>query len=260
VMVGRYREGGTTDIVLSGEVNGEIQEFVYRDLSFSSRDGEDFIPRLWATRKIGYLLNEIRLHGEGRELIDEIVELSVRYGIMTPYTSFLVDEEQDIFTSEGREEAASEMWHEAEATPAPAMGAGAVQDAEQREALRSSEKVQDNSEAIKYARDKVFVLRDGIWTDTTYDGSMETVKVGFGSDDYFDLIAAHPRSGHYFSVGHEMIVVLDGVAYQVAEGEFAPIEIPPTVETPDPPSPEQSLSPWDFLAQLVEWLMGLLAG
>jgi Ca-activated chloride channel family protein len=186
--------------------------------------------------------------------------LSVRYGIMTPYTSFLVDEEQDIFTSEGREEAASEMWHEAEATPAPVMGAGAVDDAENREALRSSERVQDNSEAIKHVRDKVFVLRDGIWTDTIYDGSMETVKVGFGSDDYFALIAAHPDWGHYFSVGQEVIVVLDGVAYQVAEGDFAPIEIPPAVETSELPSPEESLSPWDFLAQLVEWLMSLLAG
>jgi len=255
VIVGRYREGGSTDIALRGEVNGVGQEFVYENLSFSSRGGEDFIPRLWATRKIGYLLNQIRLHGEGRELIDEIVELSVRYGIMTPYTSFLVDDEQDIFTREGREETAKEMWYQATAVPAPMMGAGAVQDAENREALRSSERVQDNSEAIKYARDKVFVVRDGIWTDTTYDGSMETVKIGFGSDDYFALIAAHPEWGHYFSVGREVIVVLDGVAYRVAQGEFAPIDVPPA-----PPSPDTSLSPWDFLAQLVEWVISLLAG
>ncbi len=255
VIVGRYREGGSTDIALRGEVNGVGQEFVYENLSFSNRGGEDFIPRLWATRKIGYLLNQIRLHGEGRELIDEIVELSVRYGIMTPYTSFLVDDEQDIFTPEGREETAKEMWYQATAVPAPMMGAGAVQDAENREALRSSERVQDNSEAIKYARDKVFVVRDGIWTDTTYDGSMETVKIGFGSDDYFALIAAHPEWGHYFSVGQEVIVVLDGVAYQVAQGEFAPIDVPPA-----PPSPDTSLSPWDFLGQLVEWVISLLAG
>jgi len=259
VMVGRYREGGNTDITLRGEVNGEVQEFVYEDLSFSNRAGEHFIPRLWATRKIGYLLNQIRLHGEGREMIDEIVDLSVRYGIMTPYTSFLVDEEQEIFTPEGREEAANEMWYQATAVPAPMMGAGAVQDAETREALRSADKVQENTEAIKYARDKVFVLRDGIWTDTTYDGSMETVKVGFSSDAYFALIAAHPEWGYYFSVGREVIVVLDGVAYEVAEGEYDPIDIPPAVETPAPPSPGASLSPWDFLAQLAEWVLSLLA-
>ncbi|HJX37342.1 MAG TPA: VIT domain-containing protein [Anaerolineae bacterium] len=253
VVVGRYQEGGSTDVVLSGQVNGEEQESVYEDLSFSDRGGEEFIPRLWATRKIGYLLNEIRLHGEGRELIDEIVDLSVRYGIMTPYTSFLVEEEQDIFTPEGREEAAQEMWMQATAVPAPAAGAAAVQDAETREALRSMDKAQDSTEQIKYVRDKVFVLRDGIWTDTTYDSSVETVKLGFGGEDYFALIATHPEWGHYFSVGQELIVVLDGTAYQVSEGDFPPIDIPVGA-----PSPETAASPWDFLAQLMEWVMSLL--
>lgn len=253
VVVGRYREGGRTDVILSGQVNGEEQEFVYENLSFSDRGGDEFIPRLWATRKIGYLLNEIRLHGEGRELIDEIVDLSVRYGIMTPYTSFLVEEEQDIFTPEGREEAAHEMWMEATAVPAPVSGAGAVDDAENREALRSTDKAADSTEQIKYARDKVFVLRDGIWTDTTYDGSTETVKVGFGSEDYFALIAAHLEWGYYFSVGQEVIVVLDGTAYQVSEGDFPAIDIPAGA-----PSPEASVSPWDFLAQFVEWVISLL--
>ena len=253
VVVGRYQEGGSTEVVLRGQVNGEEQEFVYENLSFSNRGGEEFIPRLWATRKIGYLLNEIRLHGEGRELIEEIVDLSVRYGIMTPYTSFLVEEEQDIFTPEGREEAAQEMWMQATAVPAPAAGAGAVEDAENREELRTTDKAADSSEQVKYAADKVFVLRDGIWTDTIYDSSMNTVKVGFGSEDYFALIAAHPEWGQYFSVGQELIVVLDGTAYQVSEGDFPPIDIPVGA-----PSPETAASPWDFLAQLLEWVMSLL--
>jgi Ca-activated chloride channel family protein len=253
VVVGRYREGGRTDVILRGQVNGEEQEFVYENMRFADRGGEEFIPRLWATRKIGYLLNEIRLHGEGRELIDEIVDLSVRYGIMTPYTSFLVEEEQDIFTHEGREEAAQEMWAESTAVPAPAAGAEAVQDAENREALRSTDKAQDSGEQIKYVRDKVFVLRDDVWTDTTHDGTTETVKVGFGSGDYFELAASRPEWGHYLSVGQNVIVVLDGTAYQVTEGDFQPIDIPV-----DPPSPDVSMSPWDFLAQLVEWVISLL--
>jgi hypothetical protein len=172
---------------------------------------------------------------------------------MTPYTSFLVEEEQDIFTPEGREEAAHEMWAEATAVPAPAVGEGAVDDAENREALRSTEKAADSTEQIKYARDKVFVLRDGIWTDTTYDSSTDTVKVGFGSEDYFALMAAHPEWGYYFSVGQEVIVVLDGTAYQVSEGDFPSIDIPAGA-----PTPETAASPWEFLAQLVEWVISLL--
>ena len=41
-------------------------------------------------RKVGYLLEEVRLHGQDPELRDEVIQLSKEHGIMTPYTSFLV--------------------------------------------------------------------------------------------------------------------------------------------------------------------------
>lgn len=43
-------------------------------------------------RRIGFLLDQIQLSGESKEVIDELVKLSTTYGIMTPYTSFLADE------------------------------------------------------------------------------------------------------------------------------------------------------------------------
>ncbi|MBW2503350.1 MAG: hypothetical protein JRE16_02145, partial [Deltaproteobacteria bacterium] len=52
-----------------------------------------FIPKLWATRKIGYLLDQIRLHGEDTELREAVVQLSTDFGIVTPYTSFLITDE-----------------------------------------------------------------------------------------------------------------------------------------------------------------------
>src|SRR5207253_2357129 len=54
-----------------------------------------FIPRLWASRKIGNLLEEIRLHGENAELKDEVIRLSKEFGIPTPYTSILVEEPRE---------------------------------------------------------------------------------------------------------------------------------------------------------------------
>ena len=65
---------------------------MFDDQTFRSQGGEPFIARLWATRKIGYLLNEIRLRGYNQELVDEIVRLSTTYGVATPYTSFFVPE------------------------------------------------------------------------------------------------------------------------------------------------------------------------
>ena len=52
-----------------------------------------FIPRLWATRAIGHLMQQIRLNGENAELVQSIVNLSTRYGVITPYTSFLIEED-----------------------------------------------------------------------------------------------------------------------------------------------------------------------
>jgi Ca-activated chloride channel family protein len=52
----------------------------------------EFVARLWAVRRVGFLIDQIDLHGRNRELIDELVALSTRYGILTPYTSFLADE------------------------------------------------------------------------------------------------------------------------------------------------------------------------
>ena len=92
VVAGRYRRGGDASLELSGSVNGQPQRYTYRDLHFTDRGGNEFIPRLWAQRKIGYLLAQIRLHGAKDELVKEVVALSTRYGIITPYTSFLVQE------------------------------------------------------------------------------------------------------------------------------------------------------------------------
>jgi Ca-activated chloride channel family protein len=54
----------------------------------------DFIPRLWAARRVGWLLDEIRLHGENAETKDEVTQLAREYGIVTPFTSYLIVEDE----------------------------------------------------------------------------------------------------------------------------------------------------------------------
>jgi Ca-activated chloride channel family protein len=239
ILVGRYRDSGATKITLSGEVDGETQEFVYEG-TFRGSGGDSFIPRLWATRKIGYLLKQIRLHGEREEWIDAIVELSVRYGIITPYTSFLIDED-DILTEEGREEAKDEY----AATPAPEpVGAPAADRAEKEGELYDSESVgggdalpEEAAQVVRLVGSKTFLLRDGAWIDTAFDPSkMTTVKVDFGGDEYFDLLAARPEWGAYFALGSRVVFVAEGTAYEIVEAGGGPVEIPPT-HAPDPTHP-----------------------
>ncbi|GAB4457985.1 MAG: hypothetical protein Kow00120_26720 [Anaerolineae bacterium] len=232
IVVGRYRDGGATTVTLTGEVGGDAHTFVYSGLEFrTNAGGEVFIPRLWATRRIGDLLQQIRLHGENPELVDSIVQLSLRYGIITPYTSFLITED-DIFTEEGRQAAAREL----EDVEFGVSGAAAVDAAEQAQGLGGAEMPMamptqmalpdmdgrgesyyvETREVIRYVNAKTFVFRDGVWIDTEYDpDALTPEQVAFLSDAYFDLVAAHPELGDYFALGDHVIVVFAGVAYEV---------------------------------------------
>jgi Ca-activated chloride channel family protein len=94
LVVGRYSGHGSSAAVIAGKVNGQTRQFS-EDVKFpeSSSDNE-FIPKLWATRRVGYLLDEIRLHGESAELRDEVTDLARKYGIVTPYTAYLIVEDE----------------------------------------------------------------------------------------------------------------------------------------------------------------------
>lgn len=91
VVLGRYTGNGHAAIKLSGNVGKEQREFVY-ELNFPDKTTEPkaFVEDLWARRKVGYLLDQIRLNGETKELVEEVVTLSKRYGITTPFTSYLI--------------------------------------------------------------------------------------------------------------------------------------------------------------------------
>jgi len=94
VLVGRYTGKGDAAVVLEGLVNGKTQKFTYEVTFPHEADRHEFIPRLWATRRVGYLLDEIRLHGESGEVRDEVTELARKYGIVTPYTAYLIVEDE----------------------------------------------------------------------------------------------------------------------------------------------------------------------
>ncbi len=141
IVVGRYDGSDPARVALTGKVNGEEQQFRYEDFIFANQGGQNFIPRLWATRKIGYLLNQIRLSGETPEAIEQIVSLSVRYGIITPYTAFLVEEPEDALTEAGRERIAADQsaTDEEEAAEEDRSGSAAVSRSVESQALANAD-------------------------------------------------------------------------------------------------------------------------
>lgn len=94
VVAGRYSGKADGAIRLEGSVNGETKSYTH-DANFADKSSDhEFIPRLWATRRVGHLLDEIRLRGENKELKDEVSELARKYNIVTPYTAYLIMEDE----------------------------------------------------------------------------------------------------------------------------------------------------------------------
>jgi len=96
IVMGRYKGRGKHSVELSGVAGGSQRAYTATVDFEGQRTDREYIPRMWASRKVGFLLDEIRRNGENPELVDEVIRLSKRFGIMTPYTSFLVVDDQAI--------------------------------------------------------------------------------------------------------------------------------------------------------------------
>ncbi len=91
MQLGIYKNQGTFPVYLIGSVNDKKLSF-RADVTFSTTvGGHRFVPRLWANAKINYLLDQIAMYGELKELVNQVIELSLKYQILTPYTAFYSD-------------------------------------------------------------------------------------------------------------------------------------------------------------------------
>jgi Ca-activated chloride channel family protein len=252
--------------VLEGTVNGGLKKFAY-DLSFPNEaSANDFIPRLWATRRAGYLLDEIRLHGENPELRDEVTELARKYGIVTPYTAYLIVEDEqrrdvpvrlrsmlELERDQGARHEAEKSWHQfttesgGDAGVAGAMSGRALKSAdaaapatlgaEAQFARRygmasssvaggpagSSDQVQNRvvqySQQTQFVGGKNFFQNGPQWVDTAVQklSNATTVRIQFGSAEYFDFLAKHPQTASWLALGQNVQFVLSGVVYEIYE-------------------------------------------
>jgi Ca-activated chloride channel homolog len=234
VVIGRYKnQVNAATIRLTGKVGGRDEVFTFAKQSFpEERSDNAFLGRLWATRRVGYLLEQVRLNGENRELKDEIIALGTRYGIVTPYTSFLVTEDmkemgvrRDMPMEERRQ--LNEM---AKSLPAPGAGADSAMRARVGESgvvyskaekkLKDSDKIESPENyltSVRTVSDKTFQMKGGEWVDTEFNApsSLPQVDVQFGSEEFFNLIAKEPKLADFFSLGKKVTVIFKGKVYRV---------------------------------------------
>lgn len=232
VLIGRYRPGASANnskrLTLNGAVNNRERRFVYDDLRFPEKQSDnEFLPHLWAMRRVGHLLDQIRLNGESKELRDEIVDLGTRYGIVTPYTSYLVLEpgmrQQGLIGNRppAAPRVSSVSGGNLKLSETVVVGRDAVIASKEKEELRMADKVQPSpsTNQIRQVAGKTFYLLDGVWTDSEYkvEAKLPVVTLKFAGDEYFNLIGQEPKLADYFALGQRVVVVWKGKVYRVEE-------------------------------------------
>jgi Ca-activated chloride channel family protein len=239
VVFGRYHGSGQGDIVIEGERNGRRERFVTSAVFPRIESGNDFIPRLWASRRIGDLTRQVRLEGNSTAIITQIRDLGLRYGILTEYTSYLVQEPQ--LAGRGglddrgvRRDMMPMSAPAAVAAPSPAAQTGAAAFDRAQESGRMSqatnlaeadkladEKVEKQiggGPAIRRAGGRVFAERDGIWTDVAHTEKLRIVSVAPFSPAYFALTRALPELAASLKVADQVLIAGRQASIRIVTG------------------------------------------
>jgi Ca-activated chloride channel family protein len=243
---------------LTGHVKGERKVFQYTlDFpEYSQDDKASFVPRLWAGRKVDFLLGEIRKQSTKpqKELVDEVTYLAKRYGIVTPYTSFLVTDDVA-----GKATGKPGSGGSGGFTPMPVLrrqlearvkaGAQAPQGEDaKRDRFKTARsvgqfrrgatkgrlgnfdkaadealgkdgngKMKSSLTVLRYIGSRTFYKGGATWYDSTYDAAKhkDLTKVAVGSKPYFDLLAADGSIAKYLALG-DVVLPVKGKWYHIA--------------------------------------------
>jgi len=186
-------------------------------------------------------MEQVRSNGEQKELRDEIVDLGTRYGIVTPYTSYLALENEQTSLNYIAPAPASSPKRPSggfsggllrgQATkdaPIPSAaqtvtvttGAAAVQQSKQTRAQMELDKISTDdtrTDAVQRVGGKTFYLIEGVWTDSEFkvEAKMPETVLKFGSDEYFALLKQNPKLANYFALSEQVVVVFEGRVYRV---------------------------------------------
>lgn len=234
-VIGRYKNGGDlrdATIMLRGKSGTQTRSFSYSNLEFPTREEDnEFLPRLWASRRVGWLIEQIRLNGETKELKDEVVDLGTRYGIVTPYTSYLATDGSfaNIAPTDSRQ--LGILSGQAAAKMAPRSGDVAVRQSVQQNAMQSNvtvaseaakEKDEDrifirNTAQNQFVANKNFIQQSNVWVDAEYRPELKQTEVNlkFASDDYFAVLSRERELAQWFALGEEVVVVWKNKVYRV---------------------------------------------
>jgi Ca-activated chloride channel family protein len=224
VLLGRYTGSGGGPVVIEGERNGRRERFSADARFPGSEQGNEFVPHLWAARRIGDLTRQIRLEGASTDLLAEVRNLGLRYGILTEYTSYLVQEPGAVaaggmpraVASPAPEAQSGRAAFEAASRSADLSAAGNLAAARATEARLSP--AGDAAGGVRRAGGRIFILRDGVWTDAGHRDSLHVTTVAPYSEAWFALVRALPELVPCLRLGDAVLVAGREASVRVAAG------------------------------------------
>ena len=257
VLAGQYSGAGEVEATLTGTAAGHEQTFTYK-LHFEDHKTEnDFVPRLWATRRVGFLLDEIRLHGETPELREEASDLARKFGIVTPYTAYLIVEDearrnvpvasrslQEMTTDETARRDVAKAWtgfkdkKEGDDGVANARSQNLFKYADQAassilagtaESVRGltsmaapaapaeSARLKQYTQQSKFVNGRAFFQNGTQWVDSNAQNLTKHQRVQFNSDGYFALLKSHPEAAPWLALGQNVLLALDDTVYEITD-------------------------------------------
>ncbi|MCP4218335.1 MAG: VWA domain-containing protein [bacterium] len=258
MVLGRYKGSGDADIVVTGQMGNKEKRIrftapgAFKGAGDRDMEKNDFIPALWAARRVGYLLDQIRLHGKDRELVDEVTMLARTYGIITPYTSYLIveDEKNNIRRRRIRPEdqtlgriaerdrgfeSRNSQEYAGMKSKSGAPGVKASVDVRQlRKADNFAAKVQGESRLnfrdkkgevrnlareVKNIQGRAVYNTGKFWVDSQVQlqRSQKINRIQFAGKDYFALLKKEPQAAQFMALGQNVRFVLNETIYEIYE-------------------------------------------
>lgn len=210
VLFGRYEEGSGREgrLSLEGHRRGETQRFDLEAFFPEREERNAFIPRLWASRKLGFLMRRVWTEGDSEELVEEIRKTALRYGLPSPYTSYLVLEPGGAAGDPDRMDLRAFPPGMGGIHPRfSTQGAEAVGRAREAKALRDVASMAELRQAEEEARapvdagdlssrqvaGRLFRPQDGVWKQAGIRESDDVLEVAPFSRAYFDLLDRIPE-------------------------------------------------------------------
>jgi Ca-activated chloride channel family protein len=231
VVFGRYQAGpadAAGEVSITGARNGRRERFASRvDFPIHSASG-DYIPGLWAARRIGDLMRTIRVEGETPARVAEVRELALRYGLLSEYTSYLVLEPGATGNVGGGGALTA-----AAAAPVAVSGQAAVSSARMAALRRGAQSAADlasvEAAAVGQAQGgaaagervvsgRRFRLESGVWMDRAHGSAARVVHVEPFSRAYFDLLSALPELKAFVTAFDAATIAGDRVSIRIGPG------------------------------------------